>query len=163
MDTDGSKTTAVEEDRATTDDIELLSFQIADHEYCIDIMAVREIRGWTRATSLPHAPEFVHGVINLRGVVLPVIDLARRLDIPAEPPSERSVVIVVDFKGRTVGVQVDGVSDILTVPKTALQSPPEIRAETAERFVEAILVLDDRMVRVLDLNAILPSVSDEAA
>ncbi len=144
-------------------DTELLSFQVGSHEYSVNIMSVREIRGWTRATSLPHAPVYVHGVINLRGTVLPVIDLACRLGLDAEEPSERSVIIVVDFEGRTVGVRVDAVSDILSVSTEVMQSPPDMLSDGTERFVRALLIIDDRMVRVLDLAAVLPPGTEVAA
>lgn len=138
-------------------DLELLSFKIAEQEYSVNIMSVREIRGWTRATSLPHAPGYVHGVINLRGAVLPVIDLALRLGIEAEAPSERSVIIVVDLGARTIGLRVDAVSDILAIPETALQPPPDLVSEPGGAFVRALTIIDGRMIRVLDLEAVLPA------
>ncbi|MEM9709092.1 MAG: chemotaxis protein CheW [Pseudomonadota bacterium] len=149
-------------DRTAQDEIELLSFRIGEHEYSVDIMSVREIRGWTRATSLPHAPFYMHGVINLRGTVLPVVDLSRRLGLEAEEPTERSVIIVIDFDGRTVGVRVDAVSDILSVALDAMQPPPEMLEDGSERFVSGLIIIEDRMVRVLDLEAVLPS-NDEVA
>ena len=147
----------------TDQDVELLSFRIGEHEYSVNIMTVREIRGWTRATSLPHAPAYVHGVINLRGTVLPVIDLARRLGLEAEEPSERSVIIVVDLDGRSVGVRVDAVSDILSIPNKSMQPPPEMLDDGTERFVRGLIIIEDRMVRVLDLEAVLPPGSEAAA
>ncbi len=103
-----------------TSEIELLSFHVGDHEYSVDIMSVREIRGWTHTTSLPHSPEFVRGVINLRGTVLPVIDLDLRLGLDGSEPSERNVIIVVDIQGRSLGLRVDAVSDILSIPLDAM-------------------------------------------
>jgi len=144
-------------------EVELLSFRIGTHEYSVDIMSVREIRGWTRATSLPHAPYYVHGVINLRGTVLPVVDLGRRLGLEAEEPSERSVIIVVDLAGRTVGVRVDAVSDILSISIEAMQPPPEMLNDGSERFVRGLIIIEDRMVRVLDLEAVLPPGTEAAA
>ena len=146
-----------------TSEVELLSFRIGTHEYSVDIMSVREIRGWTRATSLPHAPYYVHGVINLRGTVLPVVDLGRRLGLEAEEPSERSVIIVVDLAGRTVGVRVDAVSDILSISIEAMQPPPEMLNDGSERFVRGLIIIEDRMVRVLDLEAVLPPGTEAAA
>lgn len=143
-------------------DLELLSFRIADQEYSVDIMSVREIRSWTRATSLPHAPDYVRGVINLRGSVLPVVDLALRLGIQAGEPHERSVVIVVDMEGRTVGLRVDAVSDILTVPASELQSPPELLADQSEGFIRALTIVEGRMIRVLDVRRVMPSVEAAA-
>ncbi|MEL7105267.1 MAG: chemotaxis protein CheW [Pseudomonadota bacterium] len=149
-------------DKADQNDIELLSFRIGDHEYSVNIMSVREIRGWTRATSLPHAPQYVHGVINLRGTVLPVVDLARRLGLDTDAPSERSVIIVIDYEGRTVGVRVDAVSDILSVATNTMQPPPEMLSDGSDKFVQGLIVIEDRMVRVLDIETVLPP-EDEAA
>lgn len=144
-------------------EVELLSFRIGTHEYSVDIMSVREIRGWTRATSLPHAPSYVHGVINLRGAVLPVVDLGRRLGLEAEEPGERSVIIVLDLTQRTVGVRVDAVSDILSISTEALQRPPEMLSDGSEGFVRGLVMIEDRMVRVLDLEAVLPPGAEAAA
>ena len=144
-------------------EIELLSFHVGDHEYSVDIMSVREIRGWTRTTSLPHSPKFVRGVINLRGTVLPVIDLDLRLGLESSEPSERNVIIVVDVQGRSLGLRVDAVSDILSLPLTALKPLPELAEETEETFLRAITVIEDRMVRVLDIVALLPPLGEVAA
>lgn len=146
----------------TPADIELLSFYVGDHEYSVDIMSVREIRGWTKTTTLPHSPAFVRGVINLRGTVLPVVDLALRLGLQAQDPHERNVIVVVDLDGRALGLRVDAVSDILSIPASAMKSPPQISAETANTFLRALTIVDERMVRVLDLQAVMPT-NDEAA
>ena len=142
---------------------ELLSFRVGDAEYSVDIMTVREIRGWTRATSLPHAPSYVRGVINLRGAVLPVIDLALRLGLPVEELHDRNVIIVVDVDGRNVGIRVDAVSDILAVPKSALQQPPDMNTDRDYGFVQALTIVDGRMIRILDLGAVVPSKGVAAA
>ena len=105
----------------------------------------------------------MHGVINLRGTVLPVVDLGRRLGLEAEEPSERSVIIVVDLAGRTVGVRVDAVSDILSISIEAMQPPPEMLNDGSERFVRGLIIIEDRMVRVLDLEAVLPPGTEAAA
>ncbi|MEL6644658.1 MAG: chemotaxis protein CheW [Pseudomonadota bacterium] len=144
-------------------DVELLSFRIGENEYSVDIMAVREIRGWTRATSLPHAPSYVRGVINLRGAVLPVIDLALRLGLDVEDPTERNVIIVVDVDGRTIGLRVDAVSDILAFPKSALQEPPEMAADRGQAFIKSLTIVDGRMIRILDLSAVVPDAQEIAA
>lgn len=145
------------------EELELLTFHIGDHEYSVDIMSVREIRGWTRATSLPHAPSYVRGVINLRGTVLPVVDLSMRLGLDTEEPIDRNVIIVVDIFGRTVGMRVDAVSDILSVPKSSLQPPPEMAADEDNSFVSALTIIEGRMVRVLDLPSVLPPGTEAAA
>lgn len=144
-------------------ELELLSFRIGTQEYAVDIMSVREIRGWTKATPLPHSPHYVRGVINLRGTVLPIIDLAARLGQSVTKTSERNVFIVVQFKEETVGLLVDAVSDILTVKDEELQAPPEMTVDSVNAFVSALTIIDDRMLRVLDLRAALLSSTGEAA
>lgn len=148
-------------DFSASSQTEYLSFRIEDNEYSVEIMSVREIRGWTRTTSLPHAPPFVRGVINLRGTVLPVVDLAVRLGLDASEPEERNVIIVVDVGSRVMGLRVDAVSDILAFSDDQLQPPPEMTSKS--RFVRALTILDERMVRVLDLEAVLPTNEEIAA
>ena len=149
------------QDAAT--DLELLTFRSGGHEYSVDIMSVREIRGWTRATSLPHAPDYVRGVINLRGTVLPVVDLSLRLGLETEEPNDRNVIIGADVGGRMVGLRVDAVSDILSVPRSDLKPPPDMAADEDQSFVSALTIIDGRMVRVLDLPAVLPPGTEAAA
>jgi len=110
--------------KTSASEVELLSFRLGEEEYSVDIMSVREIRGWTRATPLPHAPDFVRGVINLRGTVLPVVDLSVRLGMAPVMGDARNVIIVVQMGAQTAGLLVDAVSDILNLPRTDLQPPP---------------------------------------
>ncbi len=152
---------SLEPDPSASNHTEYLSFRIGESEYSVEIMSVREIRGWTQTTSLPHAPHFVRGVINLRGTVLPVVDLALRLGLEASEPEDRNVIIVVDVGSRVMGLRVDAVSDILSFSRDQLQPPPEITSKT--RFVRALTILDDRMVRLLDLESVLPSNEEIAA
>lgn len=153
--------TSVETNRS--EQTEFLSFRIGENEYSVEIMSVREIRGWTRTTSLPHAPRFVRGVINLRGTVLPVVDLAMRLGLDETEPEERNVIIVVDVGTRVMGLRVDAVSDILSFTKDQLQPPPDVTTSSRAAFVKALTILDDRMVRLLDLEVVLPSGEEIAA
>ncbi len=139
-----------------TNEIELLTFRVGDQEYAVDIMSVREIRGWTSATPLPHAPSFVRGVINLRGTVLTIVDLSERLGMGTIAVRERNVIIVVQTAGQNIGLLVDAVSDILSLPLSALQPPPEVPSAGSNSFVSALTIVKDRMVRVLDLNSALP-------
>lgn len=148
--------TAAQTGSAPMGEVELLTFRVGAHEYSVDIMSVREIRGWTHATSLPHAPPYVRGVINLRGTVLPVLDLALRLGLDDDGPGERNVIIVVDSGGRSVGLRVDAVSDILSVSRADLQPPPDLSGNEAQTFVHALTLIDERMIRVLDLRHVMP-------
>lgn len=144
-------------------DRELLSFRVGEQEYSVDIMSVREIRGWTRATPLPHSAPYVRGVINLRGTVLPIVDLGRRLGIVVEEATQRNVIIVVQMERNTVGLLVDAVSDILSVSETDLQPPPDLEAEGGQSCVKALTIIDGRMLRVLDLSSLLPRAESEVA
>jgi purine-binding chemotaxis protein CheW len=94
---------------------ELLSFRIGEQEFCVDIMAVREIRGWTEATPLPRAPDYIRGMINLRGTVFPVVDMSVRFGLPLNDSASRRVIIVVWIDTRLVGLLVDAVCDIIAV------------------------------------------------
>lgn len=147
----------------TGDPTEFLSFRIGEDEYSVDIMSVREIRGWTQTTSLPHSPNFVRGVINLRGTVLPVIDLAMRLGLEETDPEDRNVIIVVDAGERVMGLRVDAVSDILSFTKDQLQPPPDVASSRTDSFVKALTILEERMVRMLDLSTVLPGIEEIAA
>lgn len=138
-------------DTKANDAMELLTFRLADQEYALDIMSVREIRGWTQATTLPHAPPFIKGVINLRGTVLPVMDLAHRLGVEQSEQNDRNVIIVVMSEDTMTGLLVDAVSDIVTVTSDDLQPPPEMSTDPAEAVVCALTIFEDRMIRILDL------------
>ena len=142
---------------------ELLSFLVGGQDYSVDIMSVREIRGGATATSLPHSPEYVRGVINLRGTVLPIMDLSKRLGMNTEVDSDRNVIIVVAVGERTVGLMVDAVSDILAIPEEDMQPPPEMPADNERSFVSALTIVDGRMIRILDLHSVLPPADEEAA
>ncbi|MGO9135980.1 MAG: chemotaxis protein CheW [Methylovirgula sp.] len=142
---------------------ELMAFRIGAQEFCVDIMAVREIRGFTPATPLPQSPGFVRGVINLRGVVLPIIDLATRLGLPAAETTARHVIMVVHVDKQAVGLLVDAVSDILTVSRESIQPTPDIASEMAKSFVRGVLAIDGRMISLIALDNVLPPMEAEAA
>lgn len=144
-------------------ELELLSFHVGEQEYSVDIMSVREIRGWTRATPLPHAAPHVRGVINLRGAVLPIIDLGCRLGLSIRETTERNVIIVVQLGDTSLGLLVDAVSDIISIPKSDLQAPPDMLSDGAATFVRALTVVEGRMLRVLDLDAVHPQQEGSAA
>ena len=136
---------------------ELIAFNIGSQEFCIGTTSVREIRGWTPATPLPHAPAFVLGVVNLRGVVLPIVDLAVRLGFPPTEPTARHAIIVAEFGRQVAGLLVDGVSDIFTASEEQIQPPPDIAAETAKLYVRGVIPMDGRLVAVIDIANLLPS------
>jgi purine-binding chemotaxis protein CheW len=141
----------------------VIAFRIGNQEFCVDVIAVREIRGWTPATALPHTPAFVRGVINLRGFVLPIIDLAARFGFPAAEPTPQHVIIVAEIGRKTVGLLVDAVSDILTVTDESVQPTPDVVSELAETFVRGVFVVDGRMISLVALDGVVPSLERDAA
>ncbi len=142
---------------------ELLSFRVGAQEFCIDIMAVREIRGWTPATPLPHAPGYVRGVVNLRGAVLPIVDLAERIGLGRGEPTPQHVIIVAQVGTQMVGLLVSAVCDILTVTEETIQSIPDVAAPQTKAFVQGLLTVEDRMLGVLRIDNLVPEALPEAA
>ncbi|PXA91298.1 chemotaxis protein CheW [Caulobacter sp. D4A] len=135
---------------------ELISFRVGDQEYCVDIMAVREIRGWSPATTLPQSPGYMRGVINLRGAVLPIMDLACRLGMPMVEPTVRSVFIVVKAGDRMIGMLVDAVSDILSITDDLVQPTPDLACDMVRNFIRGIISIDGRMISEISLDRLLP-------
>lgn len=133
---------------------ELITFEVEGQLFGLDIMAIREIRAWTPVTRLPSVPAYVAGVVNLRGTVLPVIDLAARLGWNATEATPRHAIIVTQIGGQARGLIVDSVSDIVTVAQDALQPPPAASDEGIADFLEGLAISDDRMILVLDLAAL---------
>lgn len=142
---------------------ELISFRVGDQDYCVDIMAVREIRGWSPATPLPQQPPYMRGVINLRGAVLPIMDLAGRLGLPMVEPTVRHVIIVVKAGDRTVGMMVDAVSDILSVTPEMAQETPDLACDDVKSFLDGIITLEGRMISEIALDRLLPTREQIAA
>lgn len=142
---------------------ELIAFRIGDQEFCVNIMSVREIRGWTKATGLPHSPSYVMGVINLRGAVLPIIDLSARLGMRRAEPTPRHVIIVAQVKNRVVGLLVEAVSDILTVTDENIQPVPEVSSDLEKQYARGILAIEKRMICLIELDALFPDTESEVA
>ncbi|WP_309643174.1 chemotaxis protein CheW [Phenylobacterium sp.] len=136
---------------------ELISVRIGDQAYAIDIMAVREIRGWTAATPLPHAPPHVLGMMNLRGAIQPVIDLGARLGLGMAEPGPSSVVVVAQIGDAQMGLVVDAVSDILTVTEGLIQPPPSVGSIESTTYVAGVMTTDTGIVSLLSLDHILPA------
>jgi len=138
---------------------EFVLIDVAGQTYALDIMAVREIRGWTSATVLPGAPAYVRGMVNLRGLVLPIVDLGLRLGFPAAEPDGRHAVLVVQLNGRVLGLLVQGVSEILSVDGSAIQPAPDMGRE-GSNFIVGVLPKEDRMIGVVDLSRALDILAD---
>lgn len=134
---------------------ELITFRLGEQEFCLDIMSVRDIRGWTPTTPLPHASSYVKGVINLRGAVLPVVDLAARLGFAPAEPGDRHVIIITQLGNQTVGLLVDAVSDIMSVDQASIQPTPDIACDLACSFTKGVIAKEGRMLSLIALESVL--------
>ena len=143
---------------------ELITFEVEGQVFGLDIMSIREIRAWTPTTRLPRVPHYVAGVVNLRGTVLPVVDLAARLGWRATEPTPRHAIIVTQLGAQVGGWIVDSVSDIVTVPDQTLQAPPPgVGNDSVVPFLEGLAAIEDKMVMVLNLFALSEGASLAAA
>jgi purine-binding chemotaxis protein CheW len=141
---------------------ECLSFQLGGEEYGIDILAVQEIRAYERPTRIANAPAGVLGIINLRGAVVPIVDLRVRLGFANPKYDVFTVVIILNLDGRMSGVVVDAVSDVLQLKADELRDPPELARGTAAMPVQGLAVLDGRMIVLLDIERMLMEVAAPA-
>lgn len=141
---------------------QLITFELGDQSLGIDIMAIREIRAWSPATPLPNVPGHIRGVVNLRGVVLPVLDLSMRLGWGTTDPTSRHVIIVVRIGEQLQGVIVDAVNDIVTIKPEDMQPLPDVGSSQASALLEGLATIEERMILVLDLERLAPPL-DEAA
>jgi purine-binding chemotaxis protein CheW len=134
---------------------QLVIFRLGSQQFCVPIGAVKEIRPWTLATPLPHSPPFVLGVINLRGTVLPVVDLGMRLHMLVEPPTDRNVIVIVWIGKQLFGLLVDGVCDILTVGEEAFQATPNVGGANTDALIGALVNVDERLINFIALECLL--------
>lgn len=139
---------------------EFIAFRAQGQDFCIDILAVREIRGWTKAAALPHAPHYVEGVINLRGAIVPIFDLAAKLGLPPIGAHDRNVIIVTVIGKRVVGLLVETVTDIFSAAAEAMHPVPDLTREETHAALSGMIVEADRLIRIVDLHALLPNQSD---
>jgi len=139
--------------------VQYLTFMMADEEYGIEILSVQEIRGWEPMTVIPNSPVFVKGVINLRGTVVPVIDLRLRFELPQVDYSDLTVVVIVkvqiDEAEKIMGIVVDAVSDVYNLDKDAATRAPDVAETSNKPFIDGLINVSDKMVVLLDLNKIL--------
>lgn len=137
--------------------IQLVGFRIADEEFGVDITKVQEIIRMVDITRVPNTPAFVEGVINLRGKVIPIIDMRKRLDLASKPYDKDTRITVVEIENRIVGFIVDSVSEVIRIEKSITEPPPPMVSNINSDFITAIAKLDNRLLILLDLNEILNS------
>lgn len=133
---------------------QFLTFTIGEEEYAVDIMRVREVKAWSDTTRLPNTPEYVRGVLNLRGIIIPIFDLRARFSEALTEATPKHVVVILSVGERTIGLLVDTVSDILTVMADEIKPPPTMETLVEQRFVEGLIAVDERMVVVLNMNTL---------
>lgn len=146
---------ALDHQRSTADDSQYISFRVGDGQYAVDIMRCREIKGWTDVTSLPNQPEYVRGVLNLRGIVVPIIDLRSRFWGEQTDATPLHVVIIVSVGEQIVGLLVDAVSDILSIESNQIKDVPEAGQSVDARYLKGLIALDEEMVAILSLSSLL--------
>ncbi len=138
---------------------QFLTFMLADEEYGIDILQVQEIRGWESVTPIPNTPDFIKGVVNLRGTIVPIIDLRLRFKLAQVEYGPTTVVIVLKIKGkkaeRTVGIVVDAVSDVYNVSAEEMKPAPDFGGIINTEFLRGLATMEEKMVILLDINGLI--------
>lgn len=137
---------------------EYLTFRLGSEEYGIDILKVQEIRSYEAPTRIANAPDFIKGVVNLRGVIVPIVDLRLKLGCPSAEYNGFTVVIVLNVKNRVVGAVVDSVSDVLELNRDAIKPAPELNAASVDTsFITGIGSVADRMLILMDIEGLMSS------
>ena len=136
-------------------EMQLVVFKLGREEYGVSILQVQEIKRITEITRVPHTPEYIKGVINLRGSVLPVIDLKIRLNLPQQVPTEDGRIIIVKVKEISVGMMVDAVSEVMTINEENIDSPNVVAGSVAANYLSGVGKLDNRLLILLNLETII--------
>ena len=136
---------------------EFLTFTLGAEEYGVDILKVQEIRGYGTVTRIPEAPEFIKGVINLRGTIVPVVDMRIKFKLGKVEYSDLTVMIILNVANRVVGMVVDGVSDVVALSAAQVRPAPELGATVGAQFLTGIGALNERMLILLDIERLMTS------
>jgi purine-binding chemotaxis protein CheW len=156
MTTPPAASAAKSQDPATQ---QVLTFELGNETYGVEILRVREIRGWTSVTRIPHAPAHVLGVLNLRGSIVPVLDLRMRFELERAEYTKVTVIIVLSVNSRAgrreVGVVVDGVSDVIAVNFADVKEAPDLGSSTATGYIRGLIPVANRMVVLLDIDRLI--------
>lgn len=131
---------------------EFLAFTLGSEEYCIDILKVQEIRGYETVTPIPNTPAFMKGVVNLRGIIVPIIDLRIKLDLAKVEYDQFTVVIILSIRGRVVGVVVDSVSDVVALEAEEIKAAPQMGAAIKTDYIDGLVTMEERMLIIIDIE-----------
>ena len=136
---------------------EFLTFTLGPEEYAIDILKVQEIRGYEQPTTIAHAPAFIKGVINLRGTIVPIVDMLIKFAVGIADYTPFTVVIILNIKNRVVGIVVDSVSDVTTMASNQIRPAPEFASTVDTKYIQGLGTLDERMLIVIDIEQLMLS------
>ena len=136
---------------------ELLTFTLGSEEYGIDILKVQEIRGYDAVTAIANAPEFIKGVINLRGIIVPIVDMRIKFHLGKVEYDQFTVVIILNVAHRVVGIVVDGVSDVIALTPDQIKPSPEFSTAMDTQYITGLGTVDDRMIILMDIERLLSS------
>ncbi len=134
---------------------ELLTFTLGSEEYGIDILKVQEIRGYDAVTTIANSPEFIKGVINLRGIIVPIIDMRIKFNLGNVTYNSTTVVIILNVASRVVGIVVDGVSDVIALTADQIKPSPEFSSTMDTQYITGLGTIDDRMIIVIDIEKLM--------
>jgi purine-binding chemotaxis protein CheW len=135
--------------------LQLVSFNIGSEEFGVDILKVQEINRMVEITKVPQAPNYVEGVINLRGKVIPIVDLRKRFNLEQKDYNKNTRIVVVDINGSIMGMVVDSVSEVLRLPSNTIEPPPEIVTGINSEYIKGVAKLEDRLLIFLDLSKVI--------
>ena len=152
----------------TAESEQFLTFRLDGLDYGIPIMQVQEIRGWTKVTPLPNSPRYIKGVLNLRGTIVPIIDLRLRFNLEETAYDACTVIVVVNVGGRLAGLVVDAVSDVITLAADQRRTPPEFEGQANRQFVQGLTQVEEKLLVLIDVDKLvnhetLAQVADAAA
>ena len=155
MDQTGTHPSAAHTAQAALDTREFLSFKLGAEEYGIDILKVQEIRGYEKPTRMANVPEYIKGVVNLRGIIVPIIDMRIKFRLSSVEYNEFTVVIILNVSGRVLGIVVDGVSDVTTLEPEQIKPAPDFSAQLDTGYVIGLGTLDERMLILIDIEKLI--------
>jgi purine-binding chemotaxis protein CheW len=136
---------------------EVLSFRLGGEEYAISILKVQEIRGYDAVTRIASAPDYLKGVVNLRGIIVPIVDMRIKFNVGDPTYDTFTVVIVLNINGHTIGIVVDSVSDVVTLAPDQIKPAPDLGASVTAEYLQGLGTVDDRMLILLDIDKLLSS------
>ena len=142
---------------AETGSRELLTFTLGSEEYGIDILKVQEIRGYDAVTTIANSPDFIKGVINLRGIIVPIVDMRIKFHLGNVTYNNLTVVIILNVASRVIGIVVDGVSDVIALTPEQLKAAPEFSGTMDTQYITGLGTVDDRMIIVVDIEKLMTS------